>query len=61
MSDRTLLIILLIPMVVAFAFGIWAGLGYPGRYDKYESTGKVPRSTPFERMMEWVVRRLDRR
>ncbi|MGH7540466.1 MAG: hypothetical protein ACRELC_05665, partial [Gemmatimonadota bacterium] len=44
MSDGTLLVILLIPMALALAFGIWAGLGYPGRFDKYEATGRAPRN-----------------
>lgn len=61
MSDQILLIILLIPMVLAFGFGIWAGLGYPGLYEKYETTGRAPRRTPFEMLMDWVVERWDRR
>lgn len=60
MSDRTLLIILASLAVVSFAVGIWVGLGYPGLYGKYESTGKAPRASPFEMLMDWVVRRFDR-
>jgi hypothetical protein len=60
MTDRTLLIILVTLAIVAFAVGIWVGLGYPGLYDKYESTGKVQRVSPFEMLMDWVVRRFDR-
>lgn len=60
MSDQTWLIILLIPMLAAFAFGVWAGLGFPGLYEKYESTGRASRRTPFERVVDWVVERLDR-
>ena len=60
MSDQTWLIILLIPMLVAFAFGVWAGLGFPGLYEKYESTGRASRRTPFERVVDWMVERLDR-
>ena len=52
MSERTLLLILSIPAVLAFAFGIWAGLGYPGLYDKYESTGRAPRESP----LGWLLR-----
>lgn len=61
MSDRTLLWLLLLGMVLALGYGIWAGLGYPGLYEKYESTGtKAPRRTPFELLMDWIVERLDR-
>lgn len=60
MSDRTLLTVLIVLAVLSFAVGIWVGLGYPGLYDKYESTGKAPRVTPFEMLMDWIVRRLDR-
>lgn len=60
MSDQTWLIILLIPMLASFAFGVWAGLGFPGLYEKYESTGRASRRTPFERVVDWVVERLDR-
>ncbi len=52
MSDQTLLMLLVFPAVLAFAFGIWAGLGYPGMYDKYEKTGKAPRESP----LLWLVR-----
>ena len=60
MSDQVLLPILIALAVIAFAVGIWVGLGYPGLYDKYEQTGKAPRVTPFEMLMDWVVRRFDR-
>jgi len=60
MNDQTLLIILVTLAAVAFAAGIWVGLGYPGLFDKYESTGKAPRVSPFEMLMDWVVRRFDR-
>jgi hypothetical protein len=46
MNDGTLLLILGIPAGLAFAFGIWAGLGYPGLYDKYDRTGRAPRESP---------------
>lgn len=59
MSDEVLLVLLLIPMVLALAFGIWIGLGYPGLFDRYERTGKVSRRTPFEQLMDWIVRRFD--
>ena len=52
MSDGTLLLILLIPAVLAFAFGIWVGLGYPGMYEKYEKSGKVSRESP----LSWLLR-----
>lgn len=60
MNDRTLLIILISLAVLAFAVGIWVGLGYPGLYGKYESRAKVPRVSPFEMLMDWIVRRFDR-
>ncbi len=52
MSDGTLLLILAVPAAGAFAFGIWAGLGYPGLYDKYARTGKAPRESP----LRWLLR-----
>jgi hypothetical protein len=60
MSDQTLLIVLIALAAVAFLIGIWVGLGYPGLYGKYESTGKAPRVSPFEMLMDWFVRRFDR-
>ena len=60
MSDATLLVILLIPMVLALAFGVWAGLGYPGMHGRYESTGKPPRELPVTRLLARVGRRTDR-
>jgi len=52
MSDGQLLLILTIPAGLAFGFGIWAGLGYPGLYGKYERTGKAPRESP----LSWLLR-----
>ena len=52
MSDGALLLILLIPALLAFGFGIWAGLGYPGMYEKYEKTGRVPRESP----LSWILK-----
>ena len=52
MSEGTLLVILSIPAALAFGFGIWAGLGYPGLYDKYARTGKAPREAP----LSWLLR-----
>lgn len=52
MNDGTLLLILSIPAALALAFGIWAGLGYPGLYDKYERTGRAPRESP----LGWLLR-----
>lgn len=59
MSDEALLTVLLVPMALALAFGVWAGLGYPGLYGRYERTGKAPRKTPFEMLMDWLVRKFD--
>jgi hypothetical protein len=60
MSDQALLTVLVVLAVLSFAIGIWVGLGYPGLYGKYESTGKAPRVTPFEMLMDWIVRKFDR-
>ena len=51
MSDRALLILLAIPAIIAFAFGIWAGLGYPGLYNRYESRGRAPREAPYKQLL----------
>jgi hypothetical protein len=56
-SDLTLLILIVGGAVLAFAIGIWIGLGYPGLYDKYESTGKAPRMSPFEMLVDWIWRK----
>ncbi len=60
MNDLTLLIILVAGAVVAFGVGIWAGLGYPGLYEKYESTGRVPRESPFQMLVDWVYGKFGR-
>ena len=60
MSDLTLLILIIAGGVLAFALGIWIGLGYPGLYGKYESTGKAPRMSPFEMMVDWIYGRFRR-
>jgi len=60
MSDLTLLILIIAGGVLAFALGIWIGLGYPGLYEKYESTGKVPRMSPFEMLTDWIYEKLRR-
>ena len=52
MNDGTLLLILSIPAGLALGFGIWAGLGYPGLYDKYERTGRAPRESP----LRWLLK-----
>lgn len=59
MSPTLSLVLLLAPLVLAFAYGIWVGLGYPGLYDRYEKTGRTPRKTPWEMFVDWVVERLD--
>lgn len=60
MSDLTLLILILTGMVLALALGIWIGLGYPGLYEKYESTGRVPRQSPFEMLVDWIYGKFQR-
>jgi len=57
MSYGTILTLLTVPMVLALVFGLWAGLGYPGLYDRYESTGRTPRRTPLEMLVDWIVER----
>lgn len=59
MSPTTILILLAAPLVLSFAYGIWVGLGYPGLYDRYEKTGRTPRKTPWEMLVDWLVDRLD--
>lgn len=60
MSDLTLLILIIVGGVLAFALGIWIGLGYPGLYERYESTGKVPRMSPFEMLADWIYEKFRR-
>lgn len=59
MSPTTLLVLLMVPLVLAFAYGIWVGLGYPGLYDRYEETGRTRRKTPWQMLVDWVVEKLD--
>lgn len=60
MSDELLLALVVGGMALAFGFGIWAGLGYPGLYGRYEKTGRAPRVSPFEQLVDWLVRKWDR-
>lgn len=59
MSDLILLILLVIPMVAALALGIWVGLGYPGLYGRFEASGSTPARSPWERLVDWIVGKLD--
>ena len=59
-SDQVLLTIIIVSGALAFAFGIWAGLGYPGLYDKYAKTGRVSRTSPFEMLIDWIFGRFVR-
>jgi len=52
MSDGTILLVLSVFAGLAFGFGIWAGLGYPGLYDKYARTGRAPRQSPLSRLLK---------
>ena len=58
MNDLTLLILLLAGAGIAFGVGIWVGLGYPGLFEKYESTGRAPRQSPFALVIDWVYGKL---
>lgn len=55
-----LLVIIGVLALLAFAFGLWAGFGYPGLYDKYEKTGRASRAPPFEMLFDWIIRKLRR-
>lgn len=57
MSDRILIVVLVVPMVLSLGVGVWIGLGYPGLYDKYESPARSSTRTPFEMFVDWLVRR----
>jgi hypothetical protein len=54
-SDRDLLVLLLVLAGLALGLGVWIGLGYPGLYDRYASTGRVSRQPPFEQLLDWIV------
>ncbi len=54
MSDRTILTLIIVSSVLAFGFGMWAGLGYPGLFEKHAKTGKAPRTSPFQMLMDWI-------
>lgn len=55
MIGTTAIVLLVVPLVAALALGVWIGLGYPGLYDRYERTGRAPRKTPFQMLVDWVV------
>ncbi len=59
MSERVQVFLIIAPMVLALAFGLWVGLGYPGLYDRHESTAR--RRSPSEIFADWVVTILDGR
>ncbi len=62
MSPGFQVFLIIAPMVLALAFGVWAGLGYPGLYDKYESSGRhLRRRSPGDWLADLVVRVLDGR
>lgn len=56
MSPELLLVVLVVPMVLSLAVGIWVGLGYPGLYGRYEEDGS---RNPWELMVDWLVEKLD--
>lgn len=61
MSDLVLLILLVIPMVAALALGIWVGLGYPGLYERFETSGsgRTPTRSPWEKLVDWILEKID--
>ena len=60
MNDRILLATIIASSILAFGFGIWAGFGYPGLYDKFEKTGRASRTSPFEMLIDWIFGRFIR-
>jgi hypothetical protein len=60
-SDQVFLVLLIILGVLSLAYGVWAGLGYPGRYEKYEKSGRAPRGSPFQIVIDWIFDRLSRK
>lgn len=44
---RILIIAGALGALLAFAFGIWVGLGSPGLYDRNQATGSAPRESPW--------------
>lgn len=56
MTDDTLVRLLIIAgslgALLAFAFGIWVGLGSPGLYDRDAPTGRAPRQSPWRWLLE---------
>lgn len=58
MSPTVILVLLVVPLVVAFGYGIWVGLGYPGLYDRHEPTGRTPRRTPWQMLVDWLLEKL---
>lgn len=55
MIGTTTIVLLVVPLVAALALGVWIGLGYPGLYDRYERTGRAPRKTPLQMLVDWLV------
>jgi hypothetical protein len=60
-SEQLQLFLIIAPMVLALAFGIWVGLGYPGLYGKYDSPHHPSHRSPADIFSDWVVRILDGR
>lgn len=54
MSEQLLVGLILASMALAFALGIWIGLGYPGLYDRHEEGGgsRVPRKPPYRILLD---------
>lgn len=55
MIGTTTIVLLVVPLVAALALGVWIGLGYPGLYDRHERTGRAPRKTPLQMLVDWLV------
>lgn len=61
MSEQLQVFLIIAPMVLALAFGLWAGLGYPGLYGRHESSKTLRRRSLADLLADWFVRVVDGR
>ena len=57
---RTLIVAGSLGALLAFALGIWIGLGSPGLYDRNQRTGSAPRTSPWLWLLRGRQTRLSR-